>query len=720
MASANEAAASASGAASAPQPAPSRYEHIIIAVHGIGEQLRNSTVRSVATRLAEARVLAGDMPAFAPQPLGYFHTDVQPAVEVYPLDHAVDELPAGLKQVGFAEVFWADIPQEVVAEGRTLEEVKAWARTVVARARALHRRAALARGASDVRVAEPDFGRAGEVLEEMVDTIYVLERVLSVAKFAGIFEFDLRKVLEDYLGDVQIVTEFEAFRTQIVGRFSQAMASIHAKHPRAKLHVVAHSEGTVVSFLGLLRAMSREHFQPRTDAQRAAWKAETHVPGWLRQVRGFMTFGSPIDKHLLLWPSLFESLDIMRARGEIGDHAIRWRNYYDVADPVGFELDTTRRWLDLKGDRVFEFCGCPVCRHDVGFSRYVLPGKAHTDYWGDAEVFEHFAAAVIAATPPSGGGPKADPEPRPGNRFGVKLASMVLPYLLSAAVMFLATFILYKAVDAYVRPEPDAAQKEVLYAYGYNSPARISNARLALNALCVAALFAGTTLATRYPRLLDGTRRWVLAAVALCVGCLVYAFGVDPDAQAAIGAVFGPWTPSQDLAPSDRALLDRPWLQIAGTVAVSILTAVLCLVLTIRPRDLDSGRLRKRPNRWIRRGMRPLLIAGAAAIAVVVFSQPVPAPPDGLPDGVKEIVTPHAAAWPLVLAGAAFLYLWWLATLVFGLASVWHRYVRKSVALERLEGWASLVKGVAPRDRNAPERHRELPLAAEHTEPHVA
>jgi hypothetical protein len=43
--------------------------------------------------------------------------------------------------------------------------------------------------------------------------------------------------------------------------------------------------------------------------------------------------------------------------------------------------------------------------------------------------------------------------------------------------------------------------------------------------------------------------------------------------------------------------------------------------------------------------------------------------------------------WPVVLSGAAFLYLWWLAALIFDLGFVWQRYVRHSVALKRLGQW---------------------------------
>jgi len=37
-------------------------------------------------------------------------------------------------------------------------------------------------------------------------------------------------------------------------------------------------------------------------------------------------------------------------------------------------------------------------------------------------------------------------------------------------------------------------------------------------------------------------------------------------------------------------------------------------------------------------------------------------------------------AWPIVLGGIAFFYLWWLAALLFDLAFVWQRYVRYSMA----------------------------------------
>jgi hypothetical protein len=62
---------------------------------------------------------------------------------------------------------------------------------------------------------------------------------------------------------------------------------------------------------------------------------------------------------------------------------------------------------------------------------------------------------------------------------------------------------------------------------------------------------------------------------------------------------------------------------------------------------------------------------------------------------VKPVLASERPAWPVVLAGAVFLYLWWLSTLLFGLAFVWHRYVRRSVANDSLR--ESNSYGFSPR-----------------------
>ena len=40
--------------------------------------------------------------------------------------------------------------------------------------------------------------------------------------------------------------------------------------------------------------------------------------------------------------------------------------------------------------------------------------------------------------------------------------------------------------------------------------------------------------------------------------------------------------------------------------------------------------------------------------------------------------------WPIVVGSMFFLYVWWLATLLFDLSFVWHSYVRWSTALNAM------------------------------------
>ena len=154
-------------------------------------------------------------------------------------------------------------------------------------------------------------------------------------------------------------------------------------------------------------------------------------------------------------------------------------------------------------------------------------------------------------------------------------------------------------------------------------------------------------------------------------------------------------------------------------------------------------------------GMRPLLIAGALAVALLVVSQMLPhsglfkkereylqasaasyhgtrlkglkptdpqrwidrahlnrddlnmlfypnpeKEPNYTPDHVKDVtdlLQVHPPVWPVVVGAAVFLYLWWLAALIFDLAFVWQRYIRNSIVNERLKEWHNLT-GKKPQD----------------------
>ena len=687
--------------------ASQNFTDVIVVVHGIGEQIRFSTVRYVATRLAGSKTLlagAGVLPV-STQPLGYFHSDVRGLTSVRLVDDDTSLPKMPLSSIGFAEVFWADIPEQVVKQGDTLEETKAWARTVVARARALCLRAQIKKS----QIIPPDFGLAAEVLDEVIETVYVLENLFFLADKAGLFKFNLRRLLEDYLGDVQIVTEFSSHRTDIVGRFHRAMEDIYEMQCRegndkVRLHIVSHSEGTVVSFLGLLYAMSGTRMIPAGPAGSGSppeMKARKRVPGWLKHVHGFMTIGSPIDKHLLLWPRIWDTLNPSFADASLEAGQIKWRNYYDYGDPIGFKLETARRWLDFHKLRSFEFCGCPKCHHDIGFARYLLPGKAHNDYWDDPAVFEHFVDDVIKATPGVSAKPPTDKRPE-------LWISPTLPYLLSFLVLFVGVFILYKGVSRFINPIQEPLELSIIYsALEVRLHPEEPAYRFLLNTLGFSMLIAGTTLFARFPRLAATLywKKWGVGAFA--IGAALYACLVSPQTRAEIGSVFGEL---------------HPYATTPGVVLLALMVAILGFLMT-RPAKGEDRR-----QRWFFKGTRPLIISGALAVALLVGTELYPtlfglgakltgaqrallsAPqarivedsvlrdkeikqlfqkPENLVNlqKVEPILTRRPPVWPVFLAGTGYLYLWWLATLIFDLAFVWQRYVRRSVANDRLSEW---------------------------------
>jgi hypothetical protein len=726
------------------------FKDIIVAVHGIGQQARYSTVRSVATRLAASKTLfAGgkDRPV-APQPLGYFHSEVKGITSVSLLDDAAILATTALASTGFAEVFWADIPQQVVKEGSTLEETKAWARTVVARAQALWMHA------GRPGTVTPDFGLAAEVLDEIIETVYVLENLLFLADKVGLFKFDLRRVLEDYLGDVQIVTEFANYRSDIVVRFHQAMEDIYEEQRKngnqhVRLHIVAHSEGTVVSFLGLLQAMSGQQLTPPASLNdRPQLKNTDQVPEWLKHVHGYMTIGSPIDKHLLLWPRLWNTLKPTLADAVLPAGQIKWRNYYDYGDPIGFKLDTARRWLDHQKSKVFQFCGCPACRHDIGFARYLLPGKAHNDYWNDPDVFEHFVDDVIRM-PTEGDSPAKRPTDKPA----IVSLSPALPYVFSAAVLVIGVYLLCKAVANFTYPDDPLTKYFLFSQINVDPTAGVSSWGLFLNTLGIAGLIAGTTLFARFPRLAAGPL-WKFAGwIAFVIGCFLYAALVSESSRRESGAIFiwvvkrpvewlverlGIGSPITDTATA---------IATAGIVLAALAVGLLGLWVTRRGKHGDEDRR----QRWLLKGMRPLLLCGAFAVAVIVASELYPQNfgldtkltadeakllskeprakelreiinaagfdrnelaqlfKSGRLDRiarVKPFLTTRPPVWPVLLAAIGFLYLWWLATMIFDLAFVWQRYIRRSVANQRLGEWGPDGLRQSSDSLNQPEQCR--------------
>lgn len=319
-------------------------DKVVVAIHGIGSQRRGDSIRSVAQRFG-----AYWEPPLPVMPLGYFHVGRGTEVHVSELETDPNHPAAA---IGFAEVFWADIPRGVAASEDTLEETKAWGASVVSRARATY-----LRNVAQPKLAGADFDLGAGVIEEIVETLDVMENLLVVADKAGVFKFEIGQLLRDYIGDVQVVTEFKLYRDMILYRFHAAMAKIVDRFDpigpdkNCEIYLVAHSEGSVVSFLAMLQALSAGRI---LDPEGKLPPIDT---GWIRHVRGFMTIGSPIDKHIVLWPKLWDGLRFARQL----EQPIKWRNYYDFGDPIGFKLDAARDFLGEKGCKAFDF----EAKHDL-------------------------------------------------------------------------------------------------------------------------------------------------------------------------------------------------------------------------------------------------------------------------------------------------------------------------------------------------------------------
>jgi hypothetical protein len=588
---------------------------VMVAVHGIGEQLRAETVRSVATRLC-----ADIEPALPILPLGYFNladpNEAQRAVNLFK--------PGGLagdvrEHLYFAEVYWADMAHRIALANDTLEQAPSWGKTIVSRAYAQYNCAPV-ETRKEAQLDDGDFRMAAGVVDEIVEAIEVLNNLSFLLAKMGIFKFDLAPLLRDYVGDVQLVADFPAVRRDIIARFHATMQNVHADmQARAsalvaagaepdsigtEIYIVAHSEGTVVSFLGLLEAFAGER-----DAE-----------DWLDHVRGYMTFGSPIDKHLVLWPEIWRGLQNLQQRK--GLPPIQWRNYTDRGDPVGFELDTARAWMADRGITVFDF----QKQHDILFTRYLFPGKAHVDYWKDPGVFGHFVDEVVLRIPPDPANPKAGPRPKPGNKAWPAMVSSWLPFLVSLLIHCAGTYLLYKAVAVLLDTESRTGPYTIF------------------NVLALGTLLFGITACARIPRLTKWSKPRNLARAfglyALCCVPLLAAakYGEAPMLRmvGALGAL-----------PGDASSMTGAW-----RVIVVGLAPAMSWVLAA----LSSPRLGRR---WLL-GIGGLVIAGLVGL-VAWHELSGPKPP---------------AVWPVVLAAAACFYAWWVGILTFDLSFIWRRYVR--------------------------------------------
>ncbi|WP_395753271.1 hypothetical protein [Prosthecobacter sp.] len=645
---------------------------LIISVHGMGDQFRNDMTHTVASLFAETYVKDPFLKQAIRLPQGLWEGEKthQPecddVISYAPLEGEVkkqkenNQTPtlAELGKLGFAEIYWADMPRVAERDAHRLEYSPQWAGSVVDR---LRQRNDLENGFSG-----PELTLGATVLEEVAESMKILQNLFFLTDKAGMFTFDLGNIMAQYLGDVQQVADFRYVREEIIKRFAVRVAYLAAKCPRANLHFVAHSEGTVLTFFTLLTAMNKAVLSE--DPFKEPFK---DCAGWISRVRSLTTFGSPIDKHLLLWPEMWGRLsdgeekaraamnafdeakekctktrsgcaackdecDVCSAASEVfrqalheqhqkwhvpAGHKIRWRNYYDKADPVGFDLDTAREKLLLWGCQAFEF----TQHDDFGFRRYILAGKAHVDYFGDSQLFEHIRdSAVFGRTS------KIVPQ---DTWYGK--TSPVWPFAIVAALHLVAVFILHQSLSPGTHANPG-------FVWPFASAGLVRWAGSLAGVVGGAAMMLAVTIFTRSARIAgipNALFGWPMVYTGLCVGVLAGTFYKQ---SSFIGMNWAGFT----------------WVLLAGVLA-SLLTLLL---------DFTLKHFGKSPV-W---GLRVQMIFGGGTVALSVMSL---------------LKSPEASLLKASMGAAAFLYLWWLGVLLFDLSYVWKRYIntaRENTFAEKL------------------------------------
>jgi hypothetical protein len=482
----------------------------------------------------------------------------------------------------------------------------------------------------------------------MIETFAVLDHLLVVFEKLGLLKFNLNDLLTSYVGDVQIVADFPDQRRIILDEFSKLLDDVAPEGSDVEIYLIAHSEGTVVALMGLLEAMSSQ------PCAKGALGAE-QPPPWIRRVHGLMTIGSPIDKHLILWPDIWDPLQKRHASMENlrGHKQIWWRNYYDYGDPVGFRLNTARDWMGDHGwDEFFDFESSEDTfkarrdrsqpNHDYGFSRYLFPGAAHIDYWGDEDIFGHFIETVVLAHPePEEKIPTRGYSKPPRTKRWQQAGSLFIPYALVYLLIFLGVYLFYKGTVEYLFPLNRAPLPDPQIRHFAGNVAGIS------------ALMMGMIALARIPRLTRRWTMWVLAIGSFIAGAALYGWLVEPEVKCWHGMY----------------QFDSSWNAGAFVIATAF------LVVTI-------SALASRRKLWKWPWLRPILSGTRGLMILAAFSVFVPV-------GYAIITDTHDAnhrppLWPLLLASAAFFYLWWLAILIFDLVFVWHRYIRGAVSQKYL------------------------------------
>jgi hypothetical protein len=204
-------------------------------------------------------------------------------------------------------------------------------------------------------------------------------------------------------------------------------------------------------------------------------------------------------------------------------------------------------------------------------------------------------------------------------------------------LLFCAVLVLYNAAHGAVRPSgPPTEQTAVTIRGALDEDPIKTFPRVA----AITCLLAGLTVAARIPRLTN-LRRWHL------LGFAVFLLSIVASRLITCASEASEWR---------FCLIDRT---VEGAFGFSMAGIAIVVLVAVYLANFLASRLKQA---W---GTQALLMPGGLAVAYVLYSH----------IQANERFELHQL-WPLFMAAAVFLYLWWLVALLFDLVFVWHRYIR--------------------------------------------
>jgi hypothetical protein len=333
------------------------YKHIVV-VHGIGEEQLNETGVNFMNELC--RSLPDESGTLSVVNLVSRDTPLLVKGHSVPAYVVFTTTGGDSYYIGFSEVYWQPITKGYLAthQKRLPVPTFTWAHSINSRIRGVDR-------------AGQSLSGWREAIDNAETLLGLLNQLAVISKKTKLFS----RIMRDFLGDVQMYAEVDPIHNDVNGVFGDALDDIAVTRQKigvpfdsAEIYIVAHSEGTVVSWKSLMLARSAEA-----------------PPAWLDEIKGLVTLGSPIDKHHLVWGEQNFPANMAPPQAT----KIRWWNFWDYSDPVGHSLDGIFPAPGAAENNQFERV------FDAGFARYPIPGVAHVDYWRDVNIYHRIIQEVM-------------------------------------------------------------------------------------------------------------------------------------------------------------------------------------------------------------------------------------------------------------------------------------------------------------------------------------